>query len=254
VDKQTDPIAALKALSAEDLFKKSVATLGGGFGPDIDGWIVPDEPDAVFAAGKEHAVPLIIGSNHNEGTILLRAIPMRTGKDYENYVRRSFGKDADTVLKLYPPPTEAKDTMSVADRVFSDRIAATSQMLAEANTKINSKSYLYHFTKTSNAPRFAGLGAYHAAEIPYVFASNQDSDHFDEKDRDLAKTISSYWVRFAATGDPNGAGSPEWPKCGTTAGRYIELGSEVTVGSQVVNKQAYEILTASGSAGRVDRQ
>ncbi|MGH9822911.1 MAG: carboxylesterase/lipase family protein [Blastocatellia bacterium] len=253
VSKDADPIAALRSVSAEDLLKKAGAPLGGGFGPAVDGWFLPDDPAVIFAAGKEHGVPLIIGSNHNEGTILLRAIPMRNTQDYENYVKRAFGAEADAVLKLYPP-SEGKDAMSIADRVFSDRIAAGSEMFAESNSKLNPKSYLYHFTKSSNSPRFASLGAYHAAEIPYVFDANRESYHFDDADKTLAKTMSAYWVRFAATGDPNEQGLPEWPKVEGASGRYIEFGTEIKTGSQVVSQQAYEVLSRSGGQSRAGRQ
>ncbi|HYL97469.1 MAG TPA: carboxylesterase family protein, partial [Blastocatellia bacterium] len=253
VDKSADPIAALRAVSPDDLLKKSGGPLGGGFGPAVDGWFLPDDPAAIFAAGKEHNVPLIIGSNHNEGTILLRAIPMRNTQDYENYVKRTFGPDADAVLKLYPASDE-KDTMSIADRVFSDRIAAGSEMFAESNARLNAKSYLYHFIKSSNAPRFKSLGAYHAAEIPYVFGANSEGYNFDETDKMLARTMSTYWVHFAATGDPNGTGLAEWPRVMHGSARCMEFGTEVKAGSQVLSQESYEVLSRPGGSARTGRQ
>ena len=251
--KAADPIAALRAVSAEDLLKNSGGPLGAGFGPAIDGWFLPDDPPLIFAAGKEHNVPLIIGSNHNEGTILLRTIPLRSATDYENFLKFAFKSDADAVLKMYPPSTD-KDQMSAADRVFSDRIAAGSQMFAEANAKINPKSYLYHFTKTSNAPRFANLGAYHAAEIPYIFDGAFDGSHFDDKDQALAKAMSAYWFHFASTGDPNAPGLPEWPKVGPTSARYIEFGTQIKTGTNVISPQAFELLSRPGGPVRTGRQ
>ena len=257
VSKDADPIAALRAVSAQDLLKKAGAP-GGGFGPAIDGWFLPGDPAVIFAAGKERGVPLIIGSNHNEGTILLGMIPMRNTQDYENYVKSTFGAEADAVLKLYPL-SESKNALSVADRVFSDRIAAGSEMFAESNSKLNPKSYLYHFTKSSNSTRFAKMGAYHGAETPYVFDADLldasgESYRFDDADKKLAKTMSAYWVRFAATGDPNEQGLPEWPKVGGASGRYIEFGTEIKTGSQVVSQQAYEVLARSGGQSRADRK
>jgi len=252
VAKDADPIAALRAVSADDLLKRSGGPLGGGFGPAVDGWFLPDDPAVIFAAGKEHNVPLIIGSNHNEGTILLRAI-MRNTQDYENYVKRSFAAEADAVLKLYPASDE-KDAMSIADRVFSDRIAAESQMFAESSARLNGKSHLYHFTKSSNTPRFANLGAYHGAEIPYVFGSNRGGYSFDEADQRLAKTMSNYWVRFAATGDPNQGGLPEWPKVVGGSAKYMDFGAEIKVENHVVSQQAYDVLEQNKGSNRAGRQ
>jgi len=67
------------------------------------------------------------------------------------------------------------------------------------------------------------LKATHAAEIPYVFnnlgaprtypdASSPRLASASEQDRALAKEMSSYWVNFAKTGDPNGSQLPTWPR------------------------------------------
>jgi para-nitrobenzyl esterase len=56
------------------------------------------------------------------------------------------------------------------------------------------------------------LGSYHGAELAYVFGNFVPREWaWTETDRDFACIISRYWVNFAATGDPNGPGLPEWP-------------------------------------------
>jgi para-nitrobenzyl esterase len=62
------------------------------------------------------------------------------------------------------------------------------------------------------------LGAYHSAEIKFVF---------DHAGVPLAETMSDYWVAFATTGDPNGDGRPRWPVYDATSDSYLELGSVV---------------------------
>ena len=50
---------------------------------------------------------------------------------------------------------------------------------------------------------------------------------FDDTDRELADTISRYWVQFALTGDPNRNDLPAWPPYDTQRDLYLELGDEI---------------------------
>ena len=54
-------------------------------------------------------------------------------------------------------------------------------------------------------------GATHGAEAAYVFENLRRQPAVEDLDRKLADTISSYWVNFAANGNPNGKGLPSWP-------------------------------------------
>jgi para-nitrobenzyl esterase len=88
-------------------------------------------------------------------------------------------------------------------------------------------AYLYQFTRV---PMDNPLGAFHGIEIPYVFGTMElftGLGPIEQTDRDLSEAIMGYWTRFAATGDPNGQGSPEWPRYDPASDEHLELGDTI---------------------------
>jgi para-nitrobenzyl esterase len=105
-------------------------------------------------------------------------------------------------------------------------MAGTALEVARAENK--QKTYVYYFDRPPPGRESDHYGAYHSAELVYVF-NNLDSVKrpWTETDRRLAETMSSYWVNFAKTGDPNGAGLSHWPAFSETGDHGIELGTQV---------------------------
>jgi para-nitrobenzyl esterase len=79
----------------------------------------------------------------------------------------------------------------------------------------------------------ARFGAFHAADIAYVFGNFIWPFPWEETDHKLSDTISSYWVNFATTGNPNGNGLPKWPEYDAQSDQYLELGDKVSVHPEV---------------------
>jgi carboxylesterase type B len=70
----------------------------------------------------------------------------------------------------------------------------------------------------------------HGTEIPYVFDTLRTvPGRVEELDQSLARLMSAAWVRFAATGDPNGEGIPQWPRFDRNSEAYLEFGNTVKV-------------------------
>jgi para-nitrobenzyl esterase len=92
----------------------------------------------------------------------------------------------------------------------------------------------------------ADIGARHAGEIEYVFGSlalSLPKVPWTDADRALSDTMTSYWVNFARTGDPNGPGLPKWPKYEPSTRRVMHL--DVTVkDAPEANRARYEALDA----------
>jgi para-nitrobenzyl esterase len=236
----TDPIAALRALSAEKIlegFKPvMMGPLGNRFPPVIDGWVLPDDVMTIFDQGRLNIVPLIAGANADEGSIFIPAAPFPTVDVYRGFLKspQGYGTFGDDVFALYPAK-EPPDILRSFRDVFADGFfIGPTRNLVKVVSKTGGKAYIYHFTMKYPG-QAAALGAFHTAEIPYVMDDLERLKHasptpFDAKDQTLANTMSAYWVQFAKTGNPNKEGLPEWPAYDAAKDQYMEFGEAVKVG------------------------
>ncbi len=74
-------------------------------------------------------------------------------------------------------------------------------------------------------------GAYHSAEIEYVFGAldSNKTRAWRPVDHALSQQMQRYWINFAKTGDPNGPGLPQWPVYKPASGwEVMYLGAQST--------------------------
>jgi para-nitrobenzyl esterase len=129
---------------------------------------------------------------------------------------------ANEFLKLYPAsnPREAFDSSNQAIR---DNEQISPWMWARSFTAKNPKRvFIYMFTKAPPGPDRDVRGAYHGADVRYVF--NNPLPDWGGDDLKVAGTLSTYWVNFARTGNPNGAGLPKWQAFDGKNRQTMELG------------------------------
>jgi len=228
-------LADLRAKPAADVLKA-----GRGGGPIIDGYFLPEDVGKVFAEGKQNDVPVLLGSNKDEGTFF--AQPTTAAKFIEQAHRR-YGDLADQFLKLYPAGSDEEANASQL-AAFRDELGWVMHNWASLQTKTGkSKAYLYYFTHEppegpSASPRGGrASGATHGAEAAYVFENLLGPRPWTDLDHQLADTISSYWVNFAANGNPNGKGLPVWPAFNEKKNERLVLGDRIEVGPGLTQAQ-----------------
>ena len=213
--------------------------LSGTFHPIIDGYVIPEEPYAAFAAGRQNDVPILIGSNADEARPLIAGTAVRLttfaediGKSWGSKVVRGL---AAQYLKAYPAATDREARESRANFERDLRFGWDMWTWAAMQAKTGrAKVFSYHFAHLPPYPQdgpFADWRAGHWAELIYVFDHlSQEPWAWGAADRALASMMATYWTNFAKHGDPNGYGLPVWPNFTTDGERLLRFDESATVG------------------------
>jgi para-nitrobenzyl esterase len=199
--------------------------------PVIDGHVLPHQPIEAFCAGTFNKMPVINGSNRDEGTLFIAFGQPLPAQNYAAAIgsfapprplvgspssRKDAGEkvSAEYPLSNYPSPSQGLAAV-LGDAIFSCPIERADQVLSAF---VPTYEYEFNDRNTPSTiiphPPFP-LGAYHASEIQYVFQThfpagrNSGAPDFSPAQRKLADRIGGYWTAFIKTGHPDGD-SPTW--------------------------------------------
>jgi para-nitrobenzyl esterase len=226
-----DTIATLRTMPAEQL----LTVPGFTAHETVDGWLLPDEVRTIYAQGRHNEVPLIVGSNANESAST--SWPKTLG-EYRALVEARYGDMIGEFDEAYP--VRNQEDIPAALNGVSGHGAFNLPMRTWARRTAGgrAKTYMYYFSHRPPHPTRQELGAHHTFEIPYVFNHlAQPGWVYGKHDFHLADVMSSYWVNFAGTGDPNGKGLPQWAAYDLATESYLEFGDSVTLRHQLLKRQ-----------------
>lgn len=212
-------LAQLRAMPAD-----KIGAGRGGASPIVDGYVLPGQAYSIFSEGRQNDVPLLTGWNADDGVSF--ASPP-TAEAFRAQAQRNYGDLADTFLKAFPANTDAEAAASQRALNRDPGFAWQGRTWARLQSKTGrSKVFLYYFDRTApGTAEQTKYGAFHSGEIAYALNTLARWDRpWTAVDRKLSEEMSTYWVNFAKTGDPNGRGVPAWPVFTRADERSMKLG------------------------------
>jgi|GEM_PF-377689 len=213
----TTSVGDLRAVPAEKL-----ALLPGDYQPFIDGKLMTETPSQALANGHFADVPLIIGSNSGEDSLMGPGPAPAPAKA--------------RMLAAIPPAARAtayKDEAAAGDEVlaraiFTDLVMGGPARWVAAKASTGKPSYLYYFSYVGSRFPASKTRASHADEIQYAWeywGRRTPASMINAKDQEVASLMHACWVSFARTSVPK-CGSVAWPAYTPAADQLMEFGKE----------------------------
>lgn len=206
------------------------------FAPSIDGVEIPEAPWIMAEKGKMHKVPVLCGSNINEGTLLVggggAALPITkelTAEEYVTFVHKFFGDLAAEVLSLYPSKDYDSPWFAVTQIITDQAMACPVRRTAKYASLVGSPAFIYEFEHEIDVAKIDPyLGVFHGDDLVFAWVLRWFRLTYKDPvppvpipltpdERQLQIATSSYWVSFAANHNPNSGSLPHWPVANGTA-------------------------------------
>lgn len=199
-----------EVLRALPLDRNVVFGEGVSWGPSVDGVMVRDEPLQLLAQGRTLPVPVLVGANADEGSLFLSKVKdLKTEADLRLALSDLFAPPVvDAAIARYGLAPSAKES---GEKILSDVFFCSSRRVGRAHAATGQPVYRYYFAR-KYFDFVLGLGAFHGAELPFIFGNDLNRLGVQAPGRPLQRAMQGYWTTFARTGDPNGGERATWPR------------------------------------------
>ncbi|MEF2071054.1 carboxylesterase/lipase family protein [Consotaella aegiceratis] len=200
----------------------------------IDGKLLQEPITAALTAGDFAHVPVLNGSNHDEGTLIAAFMFEIFGKPLqaEDFAQAlamigsfipgySYADAALPAIETAYDPADYKVPALAAAQVFTDSVIACPAFEADKALARHTPVYAYELAD-ENAPSIVAppvsfpYGAAHFSELQYLFDMSaitiDDAPALTPAQKTLGHEMRAYWAAFAQSGDPGSQALPEWPR------------------------------------------
>jgi para-nitrobenzyl esterase len=238
-----DVLAALRAKTAQEIvaaadFDTSVFDYEGlFFAPVFDGRVLPENPLTAYQGGRQHDVPIILGSTCNEGTLYLTHETDLSVEKYQAFLKARFADRTEKAFEMFPAH-QAKDVAPAIDKILT--VAANAEparFVAHSMGRKKSPAYLYQFTRRPDTELARKLGVHHGVDLAYVFGNMNKADGYQDTDKKLSQKMMAYFVNFAKTGNPNGQGLLHWPAYKSKCDINLEFADKINTNKNLYKKE-----------------
>jgi para-nitrobenzyl esterase len=182
----------------------------------LDGWNLPDVPSKLFAAGSFEKVPTILGANADEATLFFVLAPTPVADDaaFEALIEQVVPGHGKEVVEHYPSATYGSTHKAAMAAVGDGGFVCPTRRLARALVAAGAPTFHYHFTHAPKGSLAGDIGAFHSAELRYVFGNPGLllPQALTQEELAFSAQIMGYWSRHAEKGNPNGEGALAWPQ------------------------------------------
>lgn len=233
-------LADLRKMPAEQIQAISNDTAVGRFGVTLDGYVLPKDLMGHFKNGRHQQVPMLAGWVTGDGSFMGQS--QMTVAEYEAEAESLYGQDAAEYLQIFLATTEEEVQQMKSKLTLIGFAGMTPHLLSGFS---DAPVYVYEFGHVPpDKPDFPNYGAFHTSEVPFALHTLHTWQRpWRSIDRDIEKTMSAYWVNFAKTGDPNGAGLPEWKVYSKAEGQILRI-HEPIASQAAYMKAAFDFLEA----------
>ncbi len=231
-------IGELRNKPAVEILKASQDLAGMRMGLTLDGYALPVDFINHFKEGKHNNVPLMAGWVTGDAGLFGK--PDITAEKFIQQANEKYGTNAAAYLKVFTAGSDSEAQASTSMLTVLNFAALPAYLLAAYNGK---PVFIYEDVYVpTDKPGFPNYGAFHTSEVPYALHTLHTWNRpWKQSDYDVQELMSSYWIRFIKTGNPNGSGLPQWNAYSKAAGTILEINA-TTVAKPGLYKNEFELL------------
>ncbi len=204
-------IADLQKVSWQQLLEAQVAAGAGapglGNGPVLDGKYLTHDAFDPAAPSESAQIPLIVSTTLEDAALSLTNFNLSEA-DLKALIDKRYRTQGGEILAMYRKYYPEKSPYLIQAMIFTDAGFRRSAIRQAELKAAQGQGAIYMYQWEWPTPAFGGrYGAVHGLDVSGSFREARDGNDAAR----VADQLSSSWVAFAKSGDPNNARIPPWP-------------------------------------------